>query len=930
MNESKKKIFILDAYALIFRAYYAFIKNPRFNSKGLNTSAILGFTNTLDEIIKKEKPTHMCVAFDYPAANFRHKLYPNYKANRPPTPEDIKKSVPYIKDIIKAFNIPILEIEGFEADDVVGTLAKIAEKHDFKVYMMTSDKDYIQLVSENIFIYRPKHSGKDVEIVDLQYIKNLYGLNSPLQFIDMLALWGDTSDNVPGVKNIGEKTAQKLINDFGSIENIYKNISKLKGKQRDNLIEGKEQLKLSKELVTIKTDIDIEFNENDFKLGNYNNSKLIEIFDELEFKAAATRILQNNQSEIANKEENNKFQTNLFGESEHKQENIETKEYYSIENTEHNYFIADNLEKRQKLITELLQQKEFCFDTETTGLNPYSCDIVGLSISYKLHEAFYIPFTKDHIETKKILNEFKSVFANDNILKIGQNIKFDIIVLKQYEIEIKGRLFDTMIAHYLIEPELKHNMDYLSEVYLNYKPIPIENLIGEKGKNQGNMQNVPLEKISVYAAEDADVTFQLKQILEPLLIQNNLIDLANEIEMPLIYVLADMEYTGVRLDSNFLNIYKETLILRIQEIEKEIITLAGYDFNVSSPKQLGEILFDRMKIIPNAKKTKSQQYATGEEELTKLIDKHPIIQKILDFRTLKKLLNTYAEVLPTLVDNKTNKIHTSYNQAIASTGRLTSNNPNLQNIPIRTKEGKEIRRAFIATSDEHILLDADYSQIELRLMAHLSQDKNMIEAFANGEDIHTATAAKIFKVDLKEVTSEMRYKAKSANFAIIYGASSFGLSTNLNISRSDAKFLIDGYFETYPKVKEFMDNSISLAREKEFVVTLKGRKRQLPDINSRNSLVRGNAERNAINAPIQGSAADIIKIAMINIYNRLKKENLKSKMILQVHDELLIDTYKTEIEAVKNVLSDEMKNAILLSVPLEIDMHTGTNWFEAH
>jgi DNA polymerase-1 len=920
---TEKKLFLLDAYALIFRAYYAFIKNPRFNSKGLNTSAILGFTNTLDEIIKKEKPTHLAVVFDYPAQNFRNKLFPAYKAQRPPTPEDIKKSVPYIKEIIKGYNIPFLEIEGFEADDVIGSIAKTAEKADFKVYMMTPDKDFIQLVSDNIFIYRPKRSGKEIEIVDLKYIKNTFGLTDPLKFIEILALWGDTADNVPGVRNIGEKTAQKLINDYGSIEGIYQNLSKLSTKQKENLLAGKEQLALSKELVTIKVDIDIDFNEEYFKLKPYNKQKLTELFEELEFKAASLRILDSQPQQ----EQPKVVQGLLFGAEQIVEE---VKNYQTIENIKTNYLHLIDKEQRLNLIKKLATLSEFCFDTETTGLEAYDCEIVGLSISYKKNEAYFISFPQNQTETKKLLNEFKEIFENENILKIGQNLKFDIIVLKQYGIEVKGKLFDTMIAHYLLEPELKHNMDYLAEIYLNYKPIPIENLIGTKGKNQGNMRSVADDKIVNYACEDADVTYQLASILSPKLKENGLAKLSEEIEMPLVYVLADMEFTGVTIDSNFLNNYQKVLVEIILKKEDEIKKMAGYDFNVSSPKQLGEILFDRMKIIPNPKKTKTAQYSTSEEELMKISDKHDIIKKVLEYRSLKKLLNTYIEVLPTLVNKKTNKIHTSYNQAIASTGRLTSNNPNLQNIPIRTEEGKEIRKAFIPSDENHILIDAVYSQIELRLIAHLSQDQNMITAFKNKEDIHTATAAKIFKIPLNEVTTEMRYKAKSANFAIIYGASAFGLSTNLSISRSDAKFLIDGYFETYPKVKEYMDNSIKLGRENEYVVTIKGRKRHLADINSRNSLVRGNAERNAINAPIQGSAADIIKIAMINIFKRIEKENLKSKMIMQVHDELLIDTYKPELEIVKNIISDEMQNAIQLSVPLTIDIKSGKNWFEAH
>lgn len=912
----EKKLFLLDAYALIFRAYYAFIKNPRYNSKGLNTSAILGFTNTLDEIIKKEKPTHLAVVFDFPAPNFRNKLYPEYKANRSPTPEDIKKSVPYIKEIISAYNIPIFEIEGFEADDTIGTLAKMAEKKDFKVFMMTPDKDYNQLVSENIVVYKPKRSGQGIEIVDLKYLKNRFGINNPEKFIEILALMGDSADNIPGIKNIGEKTAIKLINTYGSIENIYKSLHRLSPKQRENFLEGKQHISLSKELVTIKINMDLEFIEEDFVLKPINKEKLKTIFAELEFRAAAIRILNE-------PEENSQNQT------EENQINEEIK-ILSLEDIKHDYQIIDNKEKRNELIKILSEQKEICFDTETTSLDAYDCEIVGISFSYKKNQAFYIPFPNNQEETKNILEELKPILENEDILKIGQNIKYDIIVLKQYEIEIKGELFDTMIAHYLLYPELKHNMDFLAEAYLNYKTIHIEKLIGEKGKNQGNMRDVSIEKIINYACEDADITYQLSQIFKVKLEEENLSELSTKIEMPLIYVLAEMESEGVKIDVEFLNNYQLIISKRLNEIETEIKKLAGEEFNVSSPKQLGEILFDKMKIIPNPKMTKTKQYSTSEEELLKIADKHEIIKKILDFRSLKKLLNTYIETLPTLVNKKTGKIHTSFNQAIAATGRLTSNNPNLQNIPIRTEEGREIRKAFIPSTENHILIDADYSQIELRLMAHLSQDENMITAFNNNEDIHTTTASKIFKIQKEEVTSEMRYRAKSANFGIIYGVSAFGLSTNLNISRSDAKFLIDGYFETYPKVKEYMDNSIKTAREKEYATTILGRKRSLKDINSRNAIIRGNAERNAINAPLQGSAADIIKIAMINIFNRIKKENLKSKMILQVHDELLIDTLSSEKDKIIKIIEEEMKNAIKLSVPLVVEAQEGKNWYEAH
>jgi len=920
---TEKRLFLLDAYALIFRAYYAFINNQRYNSKGLNTSAILGFTNSLEEILNLEKPTHIAVVFDYPAKNFRSELYPLYKAQRLATPEDIKKAVPYIKEIISGFNIPIFEIEGFEADDTIGTLAKKAEKAGFKVFMVTPDKDFNQLVSQNIFVYKPKKGGKEIEIVGEEEVKKEFGIQTPTQFIDILALWGDTSDNVPGIVGIGEKTAVKLINQYGNIENIYKNLTKIFGKQKENLINGRKQLMLSRELVTIRLDVDVEFDEKIFEIKPLNEAKLTAVFEELEFKAAATRILGNLRQENIGFETNK----NIFGESENQNT---TNNFKTIENTTHLYYLIDNHEKRQNLIQKLNQLNEFCFDTETTGLDVRNCEIVGLSISYKLNEAYYISFPQSQLKTQEVLEEFRNVFENSKIRKIGQNIKFDIAVLKQYSIEVKGELFDTMLAHYLLEPDLRHNLDYLCETYLNYKPIPIENLIGEKGKNQGNMRNVSITKIVDYACEDADLTFQLKEIFEPRLKIENLEKLAKEIEMPLIYVLADMEYTGVNLNSDFLLKYEKELVKKIIEIEDKIFELAGEKFNVASPKQLGDILFEKLKVIDNAKLTKTKQYATGEDELLKLKDKHPIINLILEYRGLKKLLNTYVETLPKIVNPRTNKIHTSYNQAVASTGRLSSNNPNLQNIPIRTPEGREIRKAFIPSTDEHIFIDADYSQIELRLMAHLSQDKNMLEAFNNKEDIHTATAAKMFKIPISEVTHDMRYKAKAANFAIIYGASATGLSQNLNISRSDATALRTSYFETYPNVKLYMENCIKKASNDMEVVTLMGRKRHLPDINSQNSLVKGNAERNAINAPIQGSAADIIKIAMINIFNRLNRENLKSKMILQVHDELIIDTLKSEVEIVKEIIKFEMENAVNLSIPLDVEVNVGNNWSESH
>ncbi len=907
-----KRLFLLDAYSLIYRAYYAFINNQRYNSKGLNTSSVLGFTNSLEEILNVERPTHIAVVFDYPAQNFRSGLYPLYKAQRSETPEDIKKSVPYIKEVLCGLNIPFYEVQGYEADDVIGTLAKKAETQNFKVYMVTPDKDFNQLTSNNIFVYHPKKSSKEVEILGEEEIKKEYGINSPLQFIDILALWGDVSDNVPGITGIGEKTAIKLIREYGNIENIYKSIYKITGKQRENLINQREQLMLSRKLVTIVTDVPIDFNEAETRVKPINSERLIKIFDELEFKAAATRIL--------NKPEN------LYESQNNSTENS----YDNIQNIKHNYILVNQDNEILNLIAKLNTQKEFCFDTETTSLEVFNCEIVGLSISYTENEAYYIPFPDTSESTMQRLALFKEVFENEKIRKIGQNIKFDISVLKNYNINVAGELFDTMIAHYLLEPDLRHNLDYLCETYLNYKTVHIEELIGEKGKNQGNMRDVDILQIKDYACEDADLTLKLKNILEERLIKENLHDLATEIEMPLIYVLADMEFAGVRINADFLNDYAKELDSKIQEIETKIYEKAEIHFNISSPKQLGEVLFEKLKIIDNAKLTKTKQYATGEDELLKLKDKHPIINLILEHRTLKKLLNTYVETLPKLINPKTNKIHTSYNQAVTTTGRLSSNNPNLQNIPIRTLEGRQIRKAFIPSTTNHVLIDADYSQIELRLMAHLSQDPNMIQAFNNKEDIHSATASKIFNVDIKNVTHDMRYKAKAANFAIIYGASAHGLSQNLNISRTEAANLRDSYFQTYPQVKNYMEQSINKASQDKQVVTIKGRRKFLPDINSQNSLVKGNAQRNAINSPIQGSAADIIKIAMLNIYKRLKQENLKSKMILQVHDELVFDTELSEVQAVTQIVKTEMENALKLNVRMDVEINVGQNWEETH
>lgn len=920
-----KNLYLLDAYALIYRSYYAFIKNPRYNSKGQNTSAIYGFANTLIDLIAKENPTHIAVVFDPPYPTFRHEMYKEYKANREATPEDIKLSIPYIKQLIEGFKIPVIEVERYEADDVIGTLAKQAEKEGFTTYMMTPDKDYGQLVSDNILMLKPARGGNEMEVVDKQKICEKYKIKDPVQVIDILGLMGDSSDNVPGAPGIGEKTAMKLIEQYETIENLYEHIEELKGKQKEKLEENKEQVLLSKELVTIKLDAPIKIDPESLTLEEPDEKKLTKLFEELEFKTIARRLFQ---KEIVSTPATGVMQGSLFGETE-----IEKKEteFNDISKVEHDYQLINTLEKRKILIEKLQNQEEFCFDTETTGLDPHTSAIVGLAISYKSHQAFYIPFPDDFEESKQILSEFKNVLENPKIKKIGQNIKYDISILMQYGINIQGEIFDTMIAHYLMQPDLKHNLNYLSEQYLNYKPISIEELIGKKGTKQESMRNVPAQKITDYACEDADLTLQLKETFEPELEKTYLDNLASTIEMPLIPVLADMEGSGIKLDINALNEFAKELNQELIKIEEKILKQAGFQFNISSPKQLGEVLFDHMKLDPNAKKTKSKQYSTSEETLQKLSDKHPIIKDILDFRSLKKLLSTYVEALPKLINEKTRKIHTSYNQAVAATGRLSSQNPNLQNIPIREERGREIRKAFIPSNEDYILLAADYSQIELRLMAHMSQDTNMIQAFKNKVDIHTSTAAKIFHVEsIQDVSSDQRRKAKTANFGIIYGISAFGLSQRLNVSRTEAKQLIDEYFNGFPKVKEYMDKSIAMAREKTYVETIMGRKRILNDINSRNAVVRGFAERNAINAPIQGSAADIIKLAMIDVFNEFQKRQLKSKMILQVHDELVFDVYKPELEEVKSIVKDKMENAIKLSIPLTVDMGTGENWLEAH
>jgi DNA polymerase I len=949
-----KKLFLIDAYAIIYRSYYAFIRNPRFNSKGLNTSAIFGFVNTLEDVLKREKPTHIAVAFDPKGKTFRHEAFEQYKAQREATPEDIRLAVPIIKDLIKAYNIPALEVPGFEADDVIGTMAKKAEQAGFEVFMLTPDKDYGQLVSDHIFMYRPKHTG-GFETMGPTEVKAKYDLDSHEQVIDLLGLMGDSSDNIPGCPGVGEKTAVKLLKEFGSIDTLLTRTNELKGALRTKIEENKEQIIFSRFLATIKIDVPIDFDEKSLEIEQRNEPELRALFDELEFRTMSAKLGNPFTSFPPDhplpsikttKPKTSTGQMSLFDTFNQPEEPVKqapqptivhetaaatesTSGLKTINDIPHKYVLVDNKVKRSDLISKLFMQKSICFDTETTGLDMFTSDLVGMSFCFKPGEAYYVSLPENKTEAIEILHEFKAIFENEQIEKIGQNIKFDLLMLLQYGIKLDGKLFDTMIAHYLVQPELRHGMDYLAEIYLQYRTIHYEDLVGGKGKNQAGIRTIDLNKLCDYAAEDADITYRLKQILEQELKNNALEKLFYEIEMPLMQVLATMEHTGVRIDSEALRQSSEILTKEMELLEKEIHSIAGFEFNVSSPMQVGEILFDRLKLDDKAKKTKTGQYSTSEDVLEKIRSKHPIIGKILDYRGLKKLLSTYIDALPQLISPITGKVHTSYNQTVAATGRLSSTNPNLQNIPIRDAQGKEIRKAFIPDTDS-LFFSADYSQIELRIMAHLSGDLNMLEAFNSGHDIHTATAAKIYKIAIEEVTSDMRRKAKTANFGIIYGISVFGLSDRLGIPRAEAKELIDGYFETYPQVKKYMDASIQRAKEMGYVETLLGRKRFLPDINSQNSIVRGFAERNAINAPIQGTAADIIKIAMVRIQKRLEQENLRSKMTMQVHDELNFTVPKNELDTLKKAVIEEMENAIKLQVPLIADCGIGANWLEAH
>ena len=920
-----EKLFLLDAYALIYRSYYAFIKNPRINSKGLNTSAIVGFLNTLQEVLTKEQPTHLGVAFDPHGPTFRSEAYPAYKAQREATPEDIKQSVPIIKNILKAWNIPILEAEGFEADDVIGTLATKAGQQGINTYMLTPDKDYGQLVSDKVKIYRPRHGG-GYEVMGPEEVKAKYAIPSTEAVIDLLALMGDSADNFPGCPGVGEKTAVKLINEFGTVESLISRTSEIKGALQKKVEEHVDDIKLSKFLATIKTDVPIELKMDELKVSQPNEAELAKLFEELELKTLASKILKNSE----NKPKPANQQLDLFAEFA-TEESSEPKfsSFESLKTIPHEYKLVEKEEDIRNLC-DFFRTKEFLvLDTETTSTSPIDAELVGLSFSVEEHKAFYVPIPANREEALQIVNIFKPIYEDPKILKVGQNLKYDLEVLRNYDIRLDGPMWDTMIAHYLIQPELRHNMDYMAEVYLHYQTIHIDELIGPKGKNQRSMRDLSPTLVYEYSCEDADITLQLKNKLEPELKKHDCEDLFYNIEMPLMPVLAEMEMNGVCLDTNSLAETSKQFTARMNEIEQRIYELAGEQFNIASPKQVGEILFDKLKIVEKAKKTKTGQYVTSEEVLQQLKNKHEIVADILEHRGLKKLIGTYIDALPKLINPRTGHIHTSFNQTITATGRLSSSDPNLQNIPIRGEDGKEIRKAFIPEPGS-LFFSADYSQIELRVMAHLSQDPNMIEVFREGKDLHAATAANIYKKPIEEVTRDERTKSKRANFGIIYGITVFGLAERLDISRDEAKMLIDGYFTTFPKVHDYMEKSKEVARKQGYVTTLFGRRRYLPDINSVNSVVRGFAERNAINAPIQGTAADIIKVAMIHIYERFKKEGIRSKMILLVHDELNFSVYPDEKEKVERIVLEEMQNAFHMSVPLVADSGFGDNWLEAH
>nr|WP_068889989.1 DNA polymerase I [Pedobacter panaciterrae] len=936
-----KKLFLLDGMALIYRAHFALSKNPRFTSTGVNTSAVMGFTNTLLEVLKKEKPTHIAVVFDTEAPTERHTDFEAYKAHREAMPEDLSAALPYIFKLIEGFNIPVITKDGFEADDIIGTLAKEAEKAGFQVYCMTPDKDFAQLVSENIFIYKPARMGNEMEILGVKEVLAKWEIENVKQVIDILGLWGDAVDNIPGIPGIGEKTAKALIKQYGSVENIIANSHELKGKQRENVETYAEQGMISKKLATIILDVPVPFDEKSLELEEPSRELLEPLFAELEFRTIGKRVFGDGFNVTEGKTGGSQ-QIDLFGnvvdqpESKSKTTIVVSEVFEpavaakTIENTDHYYKLINTPELRKELVELLLKQESISFDTETTGTDANLADLVGISFSIKPGEGYYIPVPAERADAQLIVDEFRPVLENENIAKIGQNIKYDMLVFKWYDVSVKGKLFDTMLAHYLIDPDTRHNMDVLAENYLSYSPISITKLIGAKGKGQGNMRDVPVEEVVDYAAEDADITLQLANVFKPLLKQLNAEQLATEVENPLIYVLADIEKEGVRIDMDTLINYSKELELDIRKFEQNVYDKCGIKFNLASPKQLGEVLFDKLQLDPKAKKTKTGQYQTGEDVLLALAHKSDIVQDILDFRQLQKLKSTYVDALPLLVNPKTGRVHTSYNQAVAATGRLSSNNPNLQNIPIRTERGREVRKAFIARDADHVLLSADYSQIELRIIAEISKEENMLDAFNKGIDIHTATAAKVYGISIEEVDSTQRRNAKAVNFGIIYGQSAFGLSQNLGIPRKEAAAIIDQYFEQYPGIKKYMSDTMNFARENGFVETILGRRRYLRDINSANQTVRGFAERNAINAPIQGSAADMIKVAMINIHKDIQDQKLQSKMTMQVHDELVFDVLRSEVDAMKKIISHRMKTAIKTTVPIEVEIGEGDSWLAAH
>ena len=945
----QKRVFLVDAFALIFRGYYAFIKNPQINSKGLDTSAIMGFMNSLLDVIKRERPDHLAVCFDKGGSVDRVEMIEAYKANRDETPEAIKIAVPYIQEILKAMHIPIMVKAGFEADDVIGTLSKQAEKEGYKTFMVTPDKDFAQLVSDNIFMYKPRFGG-GYDIWGVPEVQEKFGVTDPLQVIDFLGMMGDSADNIPGLPGVGEKTAKKFLATYGSMENLLANTHELKGKMKEKVEAAKDLGLLSKKLATIMLDVPVTFNAKDFKLDQPDIEKVTALFGELEFRNLLTNFTRTfatentakvNSSESTSEEKttattkkaatSTEGQFDLFaapGTGSVSEEEIASG-FKNITTTNHFYQHIDSPFSRKLLLKKLMEQTAVCFDTETTGLKALEVDLIGIAFSYEVGKGYYVSFPEDQAETKALLEEFRPFFES-NIEKIGHNLKYDIKVLSNYKILVKGKLFDTMIAHYLINPDMRHNMDILAETYLNYQPVSITELIGKKGKNQLSMRTVPIAEQTEYAVEDADITLQLKQLFTGELESGNVTKLFNEIELPLVSVLTAMEIEGINVNTNFLNELSVTLTEDINRLEKNIYEQAGEEFNIASLKQLGIVLFEKMELVKKPKKTKTGQYATGEDILSFLAKDHEIIRNIQEYRQYKKLQSTYVDALPNEVNPKTGRIHTQYMQAVAATGRLSSNNPNLQNIPIRTERGKEVRKSFIPRDINHVLLAADYSQIELRIIAALSEEENMMEAFKNGEDIHASTAAKVFNVPLEEVTREQRSNAKTVNFGIVYGVSAFGLSNQTDLSRSEAKELIDTYYETYPKLKAYMSAQVDFAREHGYVETVLSRRRYLKDINSRNAMVRSGAERNAVNAPIQGSAADIIKLAMINIHNRFEKEGFKSKMLLQVHDELVFDAHKEELEIIRPIIKYEMENAFKMSVPLDVEVGIGENWLEAH